>query len=92
MNPAHSPLFEPGRIGRMELRNRLLVSPMGSNFAEADGHCGERIQAYYEARARGGASLITMGACGVAYPAGTGEPYQVGISRDDFIPDRKSVV
>lgn len=91
MNPAHSPLFEPGRIGRMELRNRLLVSPMGSNFAEADGHCGERIQAYYEARARGGASLITMGACGVAYPAGTGEPYQVGISRDDFIPGLAAV-
>jgi 2,4-dienoyl-CoA reductase-like NADH-dependent reductase (Old Yellow Enzyme family)/NADH dehydrogenase FAD-containing subunit len=91
MNPSHAPLFEPGRIGRMELRNRLLVSPMGSNFAEANGHCGERIQAYYEARARGGAALITMGACGVAYPAGTGEPYQVGISRDDFIPGLAAV-
>jgi 2,4-dienoyl-CoA reductase-like NADH-dependent reductase (Old Yellow Enzyme family)/thioredoxin reductase len=27
-----------------------------------------------------------MGVCSVAFPHGTGEPYQVGVSRDDFIP------
>jgi 2,4-dienoyl-CoA reductase-like NADH-dependent reductase (Old Yellow Enzyme family)/thioredoxin reductase len=27
-----------------------------------------------------------MGVCAVAYPHGTAEPYQVGVSRDDFIP------
>ena len=55
-------------------------------FAEETGHCGERIQAYYEARAAGGAGLLIMGVCAVAYPAGTAEPWQVGVSRDDFIP------
>ena len=40
-------LLRPGRIGRMELRNRIVMAPMGSNFAESDGSCGERIQAYY---------------------------------------------
>lgn len=48
--------LHPGRIGRAEVRNRIVMAPMGSNFAEADGTCGERIQAYYEARAAGGAS------------------------------------
>ena len=62
------------------------MAPMGSNYAEVDGFCGERIQAYYEARAKGGAGLLTMGVCAVAYPHGTGEPFQVGVSRDDFIP------
>ena len=62
------------------------MAPMGSNFAEADGHCGERIQAYYEARARGGAGLLIMGVCSVAFPAGTAEPFQVGVSSDDFLP------
>ena len=79
-------LLAPGRIGSMELRNRIIMAPMGSNFAEADGHCGERIQAYYEARARGGAGLLIMGVCSVAFPAGTAEPFQVGVSSDDFIP------
>ena len=81
-----APLLQPGRIGALELKNRIVMAPMGSNFAESDGTCGERIQAYYEARAKGGAGLLTMGVCAVAYPAGTAEPFQVGVSRDDFIP------
>ncbi len=84
-NP-YAPLLEPGRIGTLEVRNRIVMAPMGSNFAEADGSCGERIQAYYEARAKGGAGLLTMGVCAVAFPAGTAEPFQVGVSHDDFIP------
>lgn len=81
-----SQLLAPGRIGPLQLRNRIIMAPMGSNFAEADGHCGERIQAYYEARAEGGAGLLIMGVCAVAFPAGTAEPYQVGVSSDEFIP------
>ncbi|SEJ52434.1 2,4-dienoyl-CoA reductase (NADPH2) [Pseudomonas linyingensis] len=79
-------LLAPGRIGKLELRNRIVMAPMGSNFAETDGNCGERIQAYYEERAAGGAGLLIMGVCAIAYPAGTAEPYQVGVSSDDFLP------
>jgi len=86
MSSSLTHLLQPGRIGRLELRNRVVMAPMGSNFAEADGHCGERIQAYYEARARGGAGLLIMGVGSIAYPAGTAEPYQLAISRDEFIP------
>jgi len=82
----YSPLFQSGRIGTLELRNRIVMAPMGSNFAESDGSCGERIQAYYEARAKGGAGLLIMGVVGVAYPMGSCEPFQVGISEDKFIP------
>jgi len=57
-------LLQAGRIGKMELKNRIVMAPMGSNFAESDGTCGERIQAYYEARAAGGVGLITMGVGG----------------------------
>lgn len=84
-------LQKPGQIGSMTLKNRMIMAPMGSNFAEADGHCGERIQAFYEARAKGGAAMLTMGVGAIAYPAGTAEPFQVGISRDDFIPGLKQL-
>ena len=86
MPDSYAHLLQPGRIGTLELRNRIVMSPMGSNFAEDDGYCGERIQAYYEARARGGAGLLIMGVAAVAFPAGTAEPFQLGISHDDFIP------
>lgn len=84
-------LLKPGKIGGLSLSNRIIMAPMGSNYAEKDGHCGERIQAYYEARAKGGVGLITMGVCAIAFPAGTAEPYQVGISKDEFIPGLKAL-
>ena len=84
MNYSH--LLEPASIGRLQLRNRIIMAPMGSNYAESDGSCGERIQAYYEARAAGGAGLLIMGVGAIAFPAGTAEPYQVGLSDDRFLP------
>lgn len=84
-------LLKPGQIGSMTLKNRMIMAPMGSNFAESDGHCGERIQAFYEERAKGGAAMLTMGVCSIAYPAGTAEPYQVAVSDDKFIPGLKQL-
>lgn len=83
---AYAPLLSPARIGSLTLKNRIIMAPMGSNFAEADGSCAERIQAYYAERAKGGAGLLIMGVVSVAFPAGTAEPYQVGLSDDRFIP------
>ncbi|BDM64273.1 hypothetical protein NFHSH190041_17250 [Shewanella sp. NFH-SH190041] len=90
-NAQYRHLLSPGRIGTMALKNRMVMAPMGDNFAEADGTCTERIQAFYEARAKGGAALLTMGVGAIAYPAGTAEPFQVGISDDKFIPGLKQL-
>jgi 2,4-dienoyl-CoA reductase (NADPH2) len=79
-------LLSPGRIGALETRNRIVMSPMGSNLAEPDGSMGERISAYYEARARGGAGLLIVGVGAIAHPIGTCNPNQVGISDDVFLP------
>ena len=79
-------LLSEGWIGSLALRNRIVMTPMGSNLAEADGHCGECIQAYYEARARGGVGLVTVGVAAIAWPRGACNPNQVGISDDAFLP------
>lgn len=84
-------LLKPGKVGGLTLRSRIMMAPMGSNYADPDGHCSERIQAFYEARAKGGVGLITMGSIAIAFPAGTAEPYQVGISKDEFIPGLKAL-
>lgn len=84
-------LLKPGKVGGLTLRNRIMMAPMGSNYADPDGHCSERIQAFYEARAKGGVGLITMGSIAIAFPAGTAEPYQVGISKNEFIPGLKAL-
>jgi 2,4-dienoyl-CoA reductase-like NADH-dependent reductase (Old Yellow Enzyme family)/NADPH-dependent 2,4-dienoyl-CoA reductase/sulfur reductase-like enzyme len=79
-------LLAPGRIGTLDIRNRIVMSPMGSNLAEATGHVGERLTRYYEARAKGGVGLIIVGVGAVAFPAGACIPNQVAISDDVFLP------
>ncbi|EED68733.1 NAD(P)/FAD-dependent oxidoreductase [Comamonas testosteroni] len=86
MNNPHASLLQTGRIGSMELKNRVAMAPMGENFGGDDGCCGERTQAYYEARAQGGTGLIIMGTTAISWPSGTSEPHQLGISNDSFIP------
>lgn len=54
----YSLLFEPGRIGPLYLKNRVVMAPMGSlSFAE-NGSMTQRTIDYYVDRARGGVCLI----------------------------------
>ncbi len=53
-------LFEPGKIGTMEVKNRIVMAPMGvGGMSETDGDWGARVRDYYMVRARGGTGLIT---------------------------------
>ena len=82
-------LLSPGRIGTLEIRNRLLQTAMGSNLAEEGGFVGDALVAYHEARAAGGIGLIITEAIAVGHPQGTVLVNQVGISDDKFIPGLK---
>ena len=79
-------LLSPGRIGGLDVRNRMAVTAMGVNLAEADGTCGERLLAYHEAQARGGVGLVIEGVTSVAWPVGANTDFQVALSEDRFIP------
>ena len=83
---AYRHLLSPGRIGAMDLRNRIFMTPMGSNLADEDGITGERLRAYYVARAKGGAALITMGSVSIGYPDGSGNYRNEAISHDRHVP------
>ena len=92
MATSYDPLLQPGQIGSLHLKNRIALAPMGENFGGLDGHATEKTQAYYEARARGGAGLVILGTTAVSWPSGTSEPHQLGISSDEFIPTLAQVV
>lgn len=84
-------LLEPGRIGSMELRNRILMCPMGDALADPDGTVNDRQVAYYGARARGGTALIIMGSVSVGYPHGCYTAGQTGASDDRFLPGLRRI-
>jgi 2,4-dienoyl-CoA reductase-like NADH-dependent reductase (Old Yellow Enzyme family)/NADPH-dependent 2,4-dienoyl-CoA reductase/sulfur reductase-like enzyme len=84
-------LLSPGRIGTMELRNRIATTAMGVSMAEEDGSAGERMIAYHEEQAKGGVGLIILGATGVAWPVGCVQWQQVAISEDRFIPQLRKL-
>lgn len=88
---AYSHLLAPGRIGSLEVRNRILVTAMGVSLSESDGHVGERLMAYHEEQAKGGAGLIITGVAGVAWPVGAVQPNQTAISDDRFLPGLKQL-
>jgi 2,4-dienoyl-CoA reductase-like NADH-dependent reductase (Old Yellow Enzyme family)/NADPH-dependent 2,4-dienoyl-CoA reductase/sulfur reductase-like enzyme len=84
-------LWESFRIGRMELRNRIVMPPMVTRYASDDGFVTERTKNYYGARAQGGAGLIIVEATYV-HRQGNAFVNQLGISDDKFIPGMKELV
>jgi len=60
INKPLTKLFSPIKIGTMELKNRIALAPMDTNYANQDGTVSEQYHAYIEARAKGGAGLLIL--------------------------------
>jgi len=75
-------LLAPGRIGGLELRNRIVMCPMGDLLATPDGEVSDRQTAYFEARSRGGAALLIVGSVAVSAPEATYHRQQLAASAD----------
>jgi len=79
-------LFEPGSIGSMRLKNRLVMPPMATNFGTKEGMVTQRTIDYYEERAKGGVGLVIVEFTGVDSPVGRATPRQLLIDDDKFVP------
>lgn len=54
-------LFTPFKIGKMEVKNRIVMSPMGLNAGHLDGTIDKAEIDYWEERAKGGTGMIITG-------------------------------
>lgn len=86
-----SKLFTPGRIGQVEIRNRVVMPPMTTRLADAEGHVTDAAIAYFHARAAGGVGLVTVE---MASPEKVGRhrARELGIYDDRFLPGLKRLV
>ena len=78
-------LFEPIRIGGMEVQNRIVMAPMTTHFA-TDGCVSDRMIRFYERRAKGGAGLITIEDGIVECPVGNNTDNPLAIDRERYLP------
>jgi 2,4-dienoyl-CoA reductase-like NADH-dependent reductase (Old Yellow Enzyme family)/NADPH-dependent 2,4-dienoyl-CoA reductase/sulfur reductase-like enzyme len=53
-------LSKPIKIGKMQVKNRIVMAPTGSNFASEDGSISATQIAYHIARAKGGIGLTNV--------------------------------
>lgn len=79
-------LFEPMKIGKLEIKNRLVVPPMHSGSATKEHLFSEQSFNYFAARAKGGFGLVIPEFLCVSRE-GLADETQVGIYDDSFIPN-----
>ncbi|MBR2767471.1 MAG: FAD-dependent oxidoreductase [Solobacterium sp.] len=83
---SYTKLFEPGTIGGLEIKNRIVMPAMGCSFAESTGEAGQRIIKYYADRARGGAGLIITEITRIDDETGVGTPNQLSATNTHMVP------
>ena len=83
---AYPHLFEPGRIGALELENRIVKAPQGLGYGNRDGTVSERTIRHYRRLAQGGAALVIVAAAHVDPSIAKSFHGQLLLTDDEFVP------
>jgi 2,4-dienoyl-CoA reductase (NADPH2) len=93
MSSTYEKLLQPGRIGPVTTRNRILKTGAGMlMWHEDDTHMRPEMLAFYERMARGGTGLIIVESPTIDYPAGARWRQRYRIDDDRFIEGLKELV
>lgn len=86
-------ILEPGSIGGVGTRNRMIKTASGYGLAEADGTIGNASIALYERMAKGGVGLIIFEFTAVEHPRGARRPTspEARIDHDRYIAGFKEL-
>ena len=79
-------LFEPGLIGNVRLKNRVIKAPQHTGLANPDGSVTDRMLRYYKDVALGGVSMVIIEYAWIDNDASRASPCQLGIASMDHIP------
>ena len=60
MKSKYKHIFEPFTIKHMTVKNRIVMTPMGTNYGEQNGEMSFLHINYYEQRAKGGTGLLIV--------------------------------
>lgn len=88
---AFQKMFEAGYIGKMGLKNRIVLAPMVRNWATEEGAVTDRLISNYVAIAEGGVGMMIVEASYVSHPVGKGFVRELGVWDDKLIPGLKEL-
>jgi 2,4-dienoyl-CoA reductase-like NADH-dependent reductase (Old Yellow Enzyme family) len=86
-----SVLFEPGKIGNMELKNRFVRSATVELLCTEDGRVTDEYLCAYDRLAKGGVGLVVPGNY-IVNPLGHNYPKAPMVDKDECIDDLRRVV
>ena len=78
-------VFSPLRFGNVEIKNRIATPPMLAGMASPDGFVTREMIEFYQAFARGGAGIVTVGDALTDYDYAPGHFYQLNLGDDRVI-------
>ncbi|MGM9532647.1 FAD-dependent oxidoreductase, partial [Intestinibacter sp.] len=86
MSHKYKNIFSPLTVKHMNLKNRIVMMPMGTNYGEQNGEMSFLHINYYEQRAKGGTGLIIVENASVFSPQGSNGTSQLRIDHDSYLP------
>ena len=86
MKSNYKNIFTPLTIKNMTMRNRIMMTPMGTNYGEQNGEMSFLHINYYTERAKGGVGLIMVENASVDSPLGSNGTTQIRIDHDNYMP------
>ena len=84
-------LFSPGKIGNVQIKNRIVRSATYEKRASKYGLVTDRLIELYTDLAQGGTGLIITGMIAV-HPSGSGSPYAAYLYDDSFLSGQRKLV
>jgi 2,4-dienoyl-CoA reductase-like NADH-dependent reductase (Old Yellow Enzyme family)/thioredoxin reductase len=79
-------LFEPGCIGNVRLKNRVIKAAQHTGLANPDGSITGRLLRYYKEVASGGVGMVIVEYAWVDNDASKASPCQLGIASIEHLP------
>ncbi|MFH1295885.1 MAG: NAD(P)/FAD-dependent oxidoreductase [Bacteroidota bacterium] len=79
-------LSQPGLIGTLKLKNRIVKAPQHTGLSNPDGSVTDRMLRYYSDVAKGGVGMIVVEYAWIDNDASRASPCQLGIASMDHIP------
>ncbi|WP_053984854.1 NAD(P)/FAD-dependent oxidoreductase [Niameybacter massiliensis] len=88
----YTKLFEKGKIGSLELKNRIVMCPLAMGVSDDKQCVGEAFRTYLMERVQGGVGMIILENTRVDDEHGVAAPWQASLARDEQIASMKQVV